>query len=221
MKSPTALAAAAAVALAAAPAFAWSWTSVKGSGHVVSETRTVQPFDRIGSSGSADVIVTVGSPQSVTVKADDNVVPLIETIVENGRLKIESKGSYDSDSGVTVTITVPSLKGAALSGSGDISVTGVEGASFDAALSGSGDITVVGKAEKVSVSVAGSGDVHLYQLASRRAEVSIAGSGDVEVNAADALSASIAGSGDVTYRGRPAVKRSVAGSGDVRPASET
>ena len=205
---------------AAAPGFAWGWGAVKGSGKIVSETRTLDSFDRLGSAGSATVVVTVGPAQSVTVKADDNVVSLIETKVENGRLKIGTNGSYSTDSDVTVTVTVPALKAAALSGSGDLTVTGVGGDSFEAALSGSGDISATGRAEKISVSVAGSGDVHLFGLASLRAEVSIAGSGDVEVSATEALSASIAGSGDVHYRGKPAVKRSIAGSGDVRPAPE-
>ena len=198
----------------------WFDGGVRGSGNIVTEARTVPEFDRVSAGGSQTVIVTVGPARSVTIKADDNVVPLIETTVENGKLHIGSKKSYSS-ADVTVTVTVPALKGVSLAGSGDVTVSGVEGGSLGAALSGSGDITVSGKADSVSVSVSGSGEIHLFDLAARTADVSIAGSGDVEVNASDTLSVSIAGSGDITYRGKPQVKRSIAGSGDVRPASET
>lgn len=197
----------------------WLGAKVKGSGKIVSEARTVPPFEQVHSSGSAKVVITVGPAQHVEIKTDDNIIPIVETKVRDGRLEIETKDSWSSDTGITVTISTPTLKGVGLSGSGDVRVSGVSGGAFAAALSGSGDITASGTAEKVSVAISGSGDAHLYDLAARTAEISVSGSGDVEVSASEVLDASIAGSGDVSYRGKPQVKSHVAGSGDVHPAS--
>jgi len=56
------------------------------------------------------------------------------------------------------------------------------------------------------------------ELEAQRVSVSIAGSGDATVRARETLNVSVAGSGDVRYFGDPAVTKSVLGSGKVRRA---
>src|SRR5438874_537424 len=63
-------------------------TTVQGSGTRASETRQVDPFSAVDSVGAEDVTITIGAQQSITVEADDNILPLIETKVSNGRLRI-------------------------------------------------------------------------------------------------------------------------------------
>ncbi len=79
-----------ALALAAAPsAFALAaWTPVVASGKVASESRPVPAFTGIALSLPGKVEVVQGSPASVTVEADDNLLPEIETVVEGGKLRI-------------------------------------------------------------------------------------------------------------------------------------
>lgn len=187
-----------------------------GSGKIASETRSVPAFSRIESSGSTDLKITIGSPTSLVVEADDNILPLITTTVSGDTLTIGSRGSYSTRHGVTITAVVPSLSALSLAGSGEADISGLDGPAFSVALSGSGDVEAHGTAEQVSVTVAGSGDVHLFDLAAKRANVSVTGSGDIEVNAANELSASVMGSGDISYKGTPAkLEKNVLGSGDI------
>jgi hypothetical protein len=191
---------------------------VEGSGVLKSEPRDVEAFTQLTIQGAMDAKVTIGQQQSVTVEADDNILPLIETKVDGDKLLVSSTGRYNTKNPIRLTITVPSFKGVAINGSGDVDVSGLNGESFATAINGSGDVTATGTAESVSVAIHGSGDVRLDQLQAKNGKVAVAGSGDVTINASDELKVSIAGSGDVKYMGSPKVTRSVAGSGSVRKA---
>ncbi len=215
--------------------------SVRGSGKAATDIRNVAEFQAIGLNGSIDLTVRQGATQSVQVEADDNLLPLLETVVESGSsgatLQVRwAKGkSLYTRSKVHVTVVVPKLTALAAAGSGDMKVESfntptlklVIAGSSDArmnnlmagelvvSISGSSDVAANGTAGKVVVSIAGSGDVHLGELKADDVSVTIAGSGDATVNAGKTLDVRIAGSGDVTYTGNATVKSRVAGSGSV------
>jgi len=191
---------------------------VTGSGRVKSETRKVGNFTKIESRGSADCKVTVGKAVGVSVQADDNILPHIETAVEKDTLVISSKGSFSTHNPIVVTITVPNLESFNVKGLGDSSIQGVKGSSFSVEIAGSGDILAAGQVDKVSASIRGSGNIDFTNLRAREAVVSISGSGDITIFASHALDASIRGSGNISYLGNPAnVERSVSGSGEIIP----
>ncbi|MFN7964767.1 MAG: head GIN domain-containing protein [Acidobacteriota bacterium] len=189
---------------------------VSGSGKVVEETRTVSSFSKIESAGSTDVVVTIGSPQRVVIKADDNILPLITTTVSDNALSIGSRGNYSTRNAVQVLVTMPSLTSLELAGSGAANINGLQEQGFEASLSGSGDITATGTTTSLKVSIAGSGDVHLFGLIAQHGEVSVTGSGNVEVHVSESLQASVMGSGDIVYDGAPEkLERRVIGSGEI------
>jgi hypothetical protein len=230
MTLATALLAVAASAAALSPATAWAGT----------EARNVAEFDAVALEGSFELKISQGSPASVQVTADDKLLPLIETVVDKGRLVVRwKKGSrtwgYSGSDTIQVAVVAPTLKAVATAGSGDIqmqafttpalklAIAGSGNAVLSAltteelsvGVSGSGDVKGAGKATKLTVSIAGSGDVKLLDMRSEETKVSIAGSGSAAVNAGKTLAVSIAGSGDVVYTGDAQVKSSVSGSGSV------
>jgi hypothetical protein len=189
-----------------------------GSGTKASETRQLAAFDQIEIRGAADVDVTVGQqPQLVTVEADDNVLPILETSVRGSTLVISSRENYRPRTPVHVTVVIPSLVGASVSGSGSVRATGVKSSSFAIDISGSGDVKAEGTSDSIKVDVAGSGSVDATRLTATSADVTISGSGGVALRANGSLNASIAGSGDVRYAGTPQVHTHISGSGSVRP----
>jgi len=193
-----------------------TFNKVKGSGISKTETRTVEAFHAVTLNGSAEVTITVGPQQSVTITADDNVLPIIETDVHGGDLVIGNRESYDTKVGVKVAIVTPTLSAFELNGSGDVTIVGLSGQSFSAKIRGSGDISADGSVDALSASIAGSGDLKLSELKAKKVDVSIAGSGGATVNAEESISASISGSGDIRYKGSPSnVQSNVAGSGSV------
>ena len=217
---------------------------LKGSGKSATETRNLPEFQAITMTGSMDLVMRQGA-QSVQVMADDNLLPMLETLVENtsqGATLVvrwkKGKGftGYSTQNRVLITVVVPKLSALVTSGSGDMSVesfntpalklsisgsgdaklAGLTAGELSIAISGSGDVGGSGTAGKLKIGIAGSGDVKLTDMKAEDVTVSIAGSGDAAVNASKTLNVSIAGSGDVTYTGNAQVKSSVAGSGKVK-----
>ncbi len=194
--------------------------SVTGSGKIISESRNVSGFTAVELAGSADVTVTVGKADSVTVQADDNIVPLIQTSVSSGKLFISMKPGTNllTASGVHVTVTMKSLDGLTLSGSGKMDVSGMSGPRLVVDLPGSGNLTVIGRADRVSITLMGSGNVFCDELKAHTADANLSGSGNIMLYADQSLDAKVSGSGNIRYEGNPAqVTKSVTGSGTISP----
>lgn len=227
-----------AVQAGAAP---WSWggEQVQGSGRIVKQARQVSGFNGLSLAVPGRVELRIGDTEGVTVEADDNVLPLIETVVDGGTLRIrpvrrnlnlqskairvvvQARAIERLSLGGSGTIDADPLRARRLDfdlgGSGRINVKGVEAETVSVSLGGSGDVQVAGgTAGKVSVSIGGSGDVDLGRVQASNASVSLAGSGDATVWPRERLSVSSAGSGDVHYYGDPQVSKSMVGSGEVK-----
>ncbi len=210
------------------------------------ETREAEPFTSVGFAISGTLYVSEGETHVVEIEADEEILEFIETVVEDGRLRVRSTqetswlswlwGGNEREVTADVYVTMPSLDGVSVAGSGDVIVQDtftsdrlsvaiagsgdidmpLQASTVSASIAGSGSISLRGTAERLSANIAGSGDVQAGDLQVERAEVQIAGSGDCYVHARDQLSASIMGSGDVIYAGSPEIERGILGSGEVR-----
>ena len=212
---------------------------IKGSGTIKKQSRELTHFTGVSLNLPGSMELRIGTSENVTLEGDDNILPLIETVIEGGVLKIRpikrnmnlqmrnlkivvnakeverlslgGSGSIDADAlrGKKLTIDV--------GGSGSINVKGMEAETIAVSVGGSGNFKSGGGAtDSLSVSIGGSGDVDVGQVRSRDASVSVAGSGEAIVWASNDLSVTVAGSGDVNYYGDPRVSRSVVGSGSTR-----
>jgi hypothetical protein len=192
-------------------------TPVQGSGVAASQTRDIAPFDALSLTGANDVVVRVGSPQSVVVRADAELLDRVTTRVQDGRLLIGTKpGSLTSRTGMRVDVTVPSLRYLTLDGSGVIAVSGVDTAGLAVFLSGNGVIRARGRASRLVVRLDGVGDVQLGSLVAEYAYAVLGGSGRIAVTALRSLDASLPGVGAIVYGGGPDhVTRSITGQGTI------
>jgi hypothetical protein len=216
-------------------------TEAEASGEKIRRNFDVTAFDTVALAGPHNVIVTVGGAPSVRAEGDSKLMERLEVKVENGALRIGTKDqngfrwSSNNRQALTIYVTAPSLKAAAVAGSGDLKVDRIEGKSFAAsvggsgnidlaamkvdeaefAIGGSGNITAAGTAQSSTASIGGSGDLQLGKLEVRSSKVSIAGSGNVDARATEAVDISIVGSGDVTMAGGAKCTISKMGSGSV------
>jgi hypothetical protein len=193
---------------------------IQGSGNVVSEKRPTSGFTSIALHGSANVYVIFGETESVTVKTDDNILPLIETRVQNNQLIISTKDntSFTSTDPVRVDVTMKSLDDIILSGSGMINVPELKGEVLKVDLPGSGNINVAGEVNQVNINLGGSGIVSCSGLRAMNATVNLSGSGNITVYASDSLDATLSGSGNIQYSGNPAnISKNITGSGSITP----
>ena len=211
---------------------------VVGSSNIISQEKQLSAYDRIEVLGSYDVIFTDGEVGKIKIKAPDNILPLIQTEVSDGLLKIGAeKNRYKVKEPIIIYVPVDSrlkqvdIKGSAdiyseknletkalnvdIYGSGDVRLQ-VEASSLALKIDGSGDIRVGGKTDNLSININGSGDVEVPNLKAEKAAISISGSGDVSAYVTEDVDISIAGSGDVIIKGNPKkIKQKIKGSGRV------
>lgn len=209
-----------------------------GSGVIGNEQRSLTGFTGVETHGDIDIVVSQGN-FSVRVEADKDLLPDIETVVENGRLivRMKDKISFIDDHGsTTVYISAPELNafethgsgdvrsegkitdknkmGVLISGSGDIRLD-LDCPEISTSTDGSGDITLSGATRNLSCKTSGSGDLHASDLKAENVKVTVHGSGDASVFASELLEVEISGSGDVHYSGAPKINTTVHGSGTV------
>ena len=211
---------------------------VVGSSNIISQEKQLSAYDRIEVLGSYDVIFTDGEVGKIKIKAPNNILPLIQTEVSDGLLRIDTgKNRYKVKEPIIIYVPVDSrlkqvvIKGSAdiyteksletkalevdVYGSGDVRLQ-VEASSLALKIDGSGDIRVGGKTDNLSININGSGDVEVPNLKAEKAVININGSGDVSAYVTENVDISIAGSGDVTVKGNPKkIKRKINGSGRV------
>ena len=206
-------------AVAAAALVVVGGVRIANDGPHTVQTRTVGTFDRVDLRGSTDVVVTRGHGATLTVSGGRNRVRDVITRVQSGTLIVEERDSdatlHLGDDGPTVTVSTPSLVGARVDGSGDLSVAGLAGGPLQVRVDGSGDVDGHGRLDALDANADGSGDLDLGDVVVQSAKVNLSGSGDADVDAVHTLSAVVSGSGDVNYAGNPRVTRDVSGSGDV------
>lgn len=217
-----------------------SCQSITGSGNITTQTRNLNHFEGVKTSGSIDIEVMNDESQLVKVEADDNILPYIITRVEDGLLDVHFKSNYSYNNvHVKVYVSAPSLKKILVSGSGSITskdtlanaeqiefkVSGsgdataiVDAPSINAEIGGSGTITLSGKTKDFNCSITGSGDLKCKKLLSENTTADITGSGTAHVFASVHLLAKITGSGDIYYSGNPpSPEKHTSGSGSIQP----
>lgn len=203
------------------------------------DTREVKNFHSVANAGAAEVFITMGDEEDLRIEGDDEDIERIETVVQNGILKIRTKRDINNWNvaigSVKIYITavklgallqsgsgIINLRGEMSSASADIQLSGsgkiiakINAQSANVAMSGSGRVILVGKVGEINVTLAGSGDLNADKLLSENTKIKIAGNGAAYVNVKDNLDVKIVGPGAVNYFGDPKVSTKKLGEGTV------
>ncbi len=180
---------------------------VEGSGRIVRQNRVVPAFRRVETLGSAIVEVRLGSAHSLSIAADDNILPLLTAEVKKGALVVAGRGSYRTREPIRIWITTPTLEAFRTAGSGDVTISGVNNDRLALTIDGSGTMRATGRTRRLDLAIRGSGNANLAALAVGDADAGLYGSGNATVRVSGELDARVIGSGDLRYVGRPAALR--------------
>ncbi|PVM85838.1 GIN domain-containing protein [Caulobacter endophyticus] len=175
----------------------------------------------------ARVLFTQGEKADITVEGPQGLARRV--VLTNGRLHFDGDGEgrgfrfdhsgvrvFTNSDDLVIRVTAPGVRNFVLNGSGDLDIQSYDQPDLSLTLNGSGEAYASGKAGKVDLKIAGSGEAELTSLAITDANVAIAGSGEAKLGPTGRADVDIAGSGDVTLTARPAsLSKSIAGSGDV------
>lgn len=176
---------------------------VNGSGVAKEETRQVAAFDRVDIGGVATLELTVGGAPSLSVRGDDNIVPLIETTVVGGVLHITQQKDVKPHVELVVRATAPSLASVDASGATHVVVKGAGGGTLALDASGASHLDVAGTAAALQVKASGAAHVDASAVDGGDVTVDASGAANVTVHAKGALRVDASGAASVSYAGEP------------------
>jgi hypothetical protein len=190
----------------------------EGSGTVATESREVSGFTQIKLAGFGVLNITQTGTESLSITAQDDVLPYLTSEVIDGTLElgVKSRPSLKSLRRVEYNVTVKSLEGILLSGAGTVHVTDLQTSSLNVRISGAGDMTVKGAAQSQTVKLSGAGNYNAKDFQTESADVMITGAGNARVSASQMLTATVSGAGVISYYGSPRVNQRITGIGSIK-----
>lgn len=202
-------------------AFVLAWAQNK-------ETRTVDNFSKVVFRIPGKLYLRQGSEQKVVLEGHKDVLEKIKTEVSGGRLSIGRENNnwrmwdWDDDDRIIAYVTVTTLEGLSVSGSGNLIGEGVlKAGDLDLAVSGSGSMEIeVNATGYMEANVSGSGDIRVKGTC-RVLESKVSGSGKVELagTISDKAVVDVSGSGKIIASGTAKrIRTTISGSGEVRAA---
>jgi hypothetical protein len=188
---------------------------VRGSGVRKTEKRDLPAFTSIETSGAFEVKVDCQKPASFEIEADDNLLPLVQTEVRDGVLRVTTTKSYRSNGGIVLRVSVPDLARIKSTGAGKFDISNLKNDQFEIQSTGAATVVASGQSKSLTINSTGAGKIDAHDLRASDATVKVTGAAGVDVYATDALDVTVSGAGRVTYSGNPKVSKKVSGAGQV------
>lgn len=169
---------------------------IDGSGPVVDEVRETGHFTGVRNTGSFDVYVTRSDDFSVLVRAQENLIPVIETRVSGNTLIIEVQNNtcIRSNLNMEVHVSMPRTEELALVGSGRVFADMLSSAVVEVSNAGSGymeiDTIIAGS---LILDNSGSGHIEVMDNHADLVDLFQSGSGSI-------LAGNVYGPGEVDIR---------------------
>ncbi|HET8736026.1 MAG TPA: head GIN domain-containing protein [Pricia sp.] len=206
----------------------------RGNGKVVTETREItDEFTEVSVSEGLTVFVTQADAFHIGVEADENVIDLIATDIENGRLRIHARENIgNATKKIHVSLpTVTALKSSSgaqlrtentIEGDG-IAIDGSSGAQMTLQLaadnlemgaSSGASLDISGDADRAQVDVSSGGNINAKDLQTKTCTANASSGGNLKIKVSESLMAEAGSGGNIGYSGDPKVqkKKSVSGS---------
>ncbi len=201
---------------------------ITGNGKTVSELREIKSFNAISIDGVFNVILEQGSKESAKVETDENILPVIITVVENDTLKVKMKDSTSVHkmTKLDVFITLVSISSIKTVGVGslkstntlhlkdlDLNFEGVgateinlEADKLTVESKTVGALLLSGLVKETTINHNGVGIIHAFDLKSEKLILHTSGVGAAEVFASQELTIDASGIGGVEYKGGATIK---------------
>jgi len=140
--------------------------SIKGNGNVVEETRDLDEFSKISVSRGMNVYITQGTSTKVTVKADENLLKVIDTYVDDETLKVTCTKMIKNATSNKVYVTVPDLKNIkSTSGSNIFSEDSLKTGNLEIKSTAGSNIRLSIEAGELTISAAAGSNIFLNGMA--------------------------------------------------------
>ena len=184
-----------------------SGSQVVGSGNVITQSRNVSGFEAVSFEGVARLVLEQSGTESLTITADDNILPLLISEVREGTLFLgfASHTSITNTEPIVFTLSVRTLTALTAAGVVEVDARGIDSNRLDVIVSGVSNVTAAGRADRQNVVVSGVSTYFAENLESRVVVVDVSGPSRVVVNVSEELRGRVDAPGSVAYIGDPTV----------------
>jgi hypothetical protein len=163
---------------------------IEGSGKTTTETRQLGEFHGLSIDTAITATVAIGSASSVAVTADDNLVGLILTDVQNGRLTIRIDASLETRNDLKVVVTTPGLDSVEATNGSTLDYENAAGTQLTVAVDNGSTLRAGGRVSSLTLSVNNGSTGDLRNLSSDRVNAGVDNGSTAHVNAAQTVSGS-------------------------------
>ena len=185
---------------------------IRGDGTFKTESRAVTPFSSISFKSVGKLKIQQTDKESLTIIAEDNILPTLESRVSNQTLYISNANtSINPTEPIEFVVEVKSLESLNAKGVGSIEIKDIQGKRLAISLDGVGSIAIAGNVDVLDLELTGVGSFDGQALKTKQAQVRNKGVGSAVVNVSEYLDASVSGLGSIEYIGSTQVTESVKG----------
>lgn len=209
---------------------------VEGNGIVSTEIREPESFTSIEASNHFSIVLKKSDNAYVEIEADQNLLPLIQTVTEDGCLRIYHKDILKSSNDIVVRIGYTQLNEIEISGSvklhsedtlqGENFLITMSGASVarlplscdkaEIEISGASELLLSGSATEAILSQTGASVVSAYDFSTQKMNVRSSGSSQAEISVISSLQVKASGASSLTYCGNPLLKKNISAAANVK-----
>ena len=175
-------------------------TTIIGTGPVVSMEVELSDFEGVSVTGTCNVDIQIGEPQSVEFYAQSEVLDVLTYEVDDGMLEIGFKRGYsvNTDEEIRAEITIPSLNFTGITGTGDYELSGA-------------------LQDRLDIYITGVGNVDAFDMPVNTCNIRVSGTSNCQVHVNELLDVVISGVANIWYRGNPTLNTDISGIGNVIP----
>lgn len=197
--------------------------SIKGNGDVVEQERNIDDFSELKVSRGMNVYITYGDDTKLMIRADGNLLKVIETEVIGDVLEISSEANIKKAKEKKVFVTTPNLdKLKAFAGSNVYSENTIETGNFivsasagsniklqldakqvEVSASAGSNINLKGKAKSITGKASSGSNIRANELNSSKADCKVSSGANFWVTATNQLMGKASSGGNIFYYGSP------------------
>ena len=197
--------------------------SIKGNGNVVEETRELGEFSKISVSRGMNVYISQGTSSKVVVKADENLLKVIDTYVDDETLKVTALKGIRNATSNKVYVTVTDLENIkSTSGSnifsedslktGNLEIKSTAGSNVRLSLesgeliisaSAGSNIFLNGRAKSVTMKATSGSNIKAGDLHAENCDAKVSSGANIWIKVQNGLTAKASSGGNLFYSGEP------------------
>jgi Putative auto-transporter adhesin, head GIN domain len=175
---------------------------LQGDGAAKTETRPVGAFTAVDAATSVDVTVTHGAAGPLTVTADTNLLPLLETEVRGGTLIVRFTSNV-RPTVAKITVPAPHLSGVHGAAGAHLRADGLDEDALAVDASAGADVHVAGKAKSLAAQASAGAVLDAAGLEAPTVTVHASSGAKMSLGAADTVTGDASSGASVTFRGEP------------------